>query len=224
MQPMREHPANKGMMHAMRDLPVALKVLVVDDQSLMCEMMAAALEGDGGFVVDIALTSEQALELVEANGAYDVVLLDYHIPGMDYLDALQCLTKAKAGAVVMFSGVANWLMVERSIAAGARGFIPKTLPLKSLANILRLVADGEVYLPASFAKRGAESDSENLGLKPREKYVLGYLCEGLQNKEIGRQVGIDETIVKMDVKSICRKLGARNRTQAVIEAKKRGLY
>jgi DNA-binding NarL/FixJ family response regulator len=62
-----------------------------------------------------------------------------------------------------------------------------------------------------------------MSLKARERHVLAFLCEGLQNKEIGREVGIDEVIVKMDVKSICRKLGVRNRTEAAIAARKLGL-
>jgi DNA-binding NarL/FixJ family response regulator len=106
---------------------------------------------------------------------------------------------------------------------GANGFIPKTLPLKTVAHALRFIAAGEVYVPADVLLRMRTRDDGGLGLKPREMRVLGFLNEGMQNKEIGREIGVEETIVKMDVKSICRKLGVRNRTQAVLAARKHGV-
>jgi two-component system, NarL family, nitrate/nitrite response regulator NarL len=95
--------------------------------------------------------------------------------------------------------------------------------MKTLVHAIRFIADGEVYLPYEYMKRLSNEDVDELGLKPRERQVLAYLCEGMQNKEIGREVGIEEVIVKMDVKSICRKLEVRNRTEAVLEARKRGI-
>jgi len=198
-----------------------LRILVVDDHLLVAETVVAALMQDHGFHVDTAPDLDAALKAVRGAGRYDVVLLDYDIPGMEPLEAMRLLIEANDGHVALFSGIVGRIMVERAIDAGAAGFIPKTLPLRTLGHAIRFIADGEVYLPAEYIRRaGAESD---LGLKPREMQVLACLCEGLQNKEIGRQLGLNEVIVKMDVKAICRKLGARNRTQAVIAAQKQGL-
>lgn len=201
----------------------ALSVLVVDDHLLVAETVVSALAVEQGFRVDTAPDVETALAAVERAGRYDAVLLDYDVPGMDALVGLRRLIEANGGRVALFSGVINWVMVERAIDQGAAGFIPKTLPLKTLGHAVRFIADGEVYLPVDYVRRMNKGEDAGLGLKPREMKVLSFLCEGLQNKEIGRALGMEEVIVKMDVKSICRKLGARNRTQAVIAAKKHGI-
>ncbi len=200
-----------------------VRVLVVDDHTLVAETVVAALASENGMSIATAKDIESAEGLIQTTGRFDVILLDYDLPDTRALEGLERVMKANSGNVALFSGVANWSVVERALAQGAQGFIPKTLPLKTVAHALRFIADGEVYVPADFALRMGKGDGAGLGLKPREMKVLGFLNEGLQNKEIGREVGIEETIVKMDVKSICRKLGARNRTQAVLAARKLGL-
>lgn len=202
----------------------SLKVLVVDDHLLVAETVVVALAAEHGFGVATAPDVDTAVMAVKKEGGYDAVLLDYDVPGMDSLEGMRRLIEANDGRVALFSGVINWAMVERAIDEGAAGFIPKTLPLKTLGHAVRFIADGEVYLPADYLRRVGKGEDGGFGLKPREMRVLALLCEGLQNKEIGRELGIEEVIVKMDVKSICRKFGARNRTQAVIAARRHGLF
>ena len=201
----------------------AISVLIVDDHVLISQTLQSGLEAEGGFDVDSVSDIKSATNQIAARGTYDVVLLDYQLPGVQGLQGLRQLVEANQHGVVLFSGVAGWSIVERAIAQGASGFIPKTSPLKTLVHALKFVADGESYLPAEYMRRALTPGGANFGLKPREMQVLAYLCEGLQNKEIGREVGIEEMIVKMDVKSVCRKLGVRNRTEALIEARRHGL-
>lgn len=201
----------------------SLRVLIVDDHLLMAETIMAVLTADHGCVVDHALDVASALDRVEQAGRYDVILLDYDVPGMDSLEGMRRLIEANGGNVALFSGVVNWIVVDRAIDQGAAGFIPKTLPLKTLVHAIRFIADGETYMPMEYMRRMSRAEESGFGLKPREMKVLSLLCEGLQNKEIGRELGMDEVIVKMDVKSICRKLDARNRTQAVIAAQRHGI-
>lgn len=198
----------------------AIRALVVDDHTLVAETVVAALSSESGISVETAADIGAAEAMIGERGRYDVILLDYDLPGTQALDGLERIMTANAGGVALFSGVANWTVVERALALGASGFIPKTLPLRTVAHAMRFIADGEVYVPAEYVMRMSRSDAAGLGLKPREMKVLGFLNEGMPNKEIGRQVGVEETIVKMDVKSICRKLGVRNRTQAVLAARK----
>lgn len=201
----------------------ALRALVVDDHVLLVETVIAALKAEFGFEVDAAGEVDAALEMIARQGAFDVILLDYDVPGMNALEGLRRLKEANGGRVVLFSGVVNRTTVDLALDQGASGFIPKTLPLRTLGHALRLIADGEVFLPAEFIRRAGADEAAHLGLKPRELKVLALLCEGMQNKEIGRELAIEEVIVKMDVKSICRKLDVRNRTQAVIAALRLGI-
>jgi two-component system nitrate/nitrite response regulator NarL len=205
------------------ELQKTMRVLLVDDHTLLVETVIATLRADFDFTVDAAGDVDIAVEMVSRHGYFDAILLDYDVPGMNALEGLRTLVEANHGRVVLFSGVANRTTVELALEQGASGFIPKTLPLRTLGHAIRLIADRGSFLPAEFIRRANADDASHLKLKPRELRVLALLCEGLQNKEIGRTLGLDEVIVKMDVKSICRKLDVRNRTQAVIAALKQGL-
>lgn len=206
------------------NLADALRVLLVDDHLLLIETVTASLVAKYGFHVTAAMDVDSALAEVRKGERFDVILLDYDVPGMDSLAGLRRLIDANKGGVALFSGVANWTVVERAMEKGASGFVPKTLPLKILGHAIRFIADGETYLPGDYVRRASTENESVYRLKPREFKVLALLCEGKQNKEIGRELGMDEVIVKMDVKSICRKLDARNRTQAVIIARDSGLF
>ena len=203
---------------------MTLRVLIVDDHTLVSETLIAALKVQDGMEGLAVRSIDDACDEISRNGHYDAVLLDYDVPGMDNLNGLQRLLETNGGKVALFSGVAGWAIVERAIDAGALGFIPKTSSIKTVGHAISFIADGELYLPSDLMLRRSRDDQSELGLKPRENRVLALLCEGMPNKEIGRIVGIEETTVKMDVKSICRKLGVQNRTQAVITALKKGLH
>lgn len=200
-----------------------VRVLIVDDHTLLAETLSTMLSRIPDLEVEYVSGVAGALKRIEDDGRFGVVLLDYDLPGVKSLSGLRSLIDANGGNVVLFSGVANWTVVDRAIEEGASGFIPKTTHLKILVHAIRIIADGEVYLPADYMRQASRDAGESMGLKPREFKVLTYLAQGLQNKEIGRELGIEETIVKMDVKSISRKVNASNRTQAVLNALKLGL-
>lgn len=202
----------------------AVRVLVVDDHCLILEVLQHALGAEKNLDVDIAISCDDAVEKIESAGRFDVILLDYQLPGVLGLDALRNLTEKNGGNVALFSGAAGWAVIKNALDQGACGFIPKSTSLKTLSHAIQFIAGGEIYLPYDYIQQMTIDFGEEKILKQREKYILAFLCEGLQNKEIAREVGVSEVIVKMDVKSICKKLGVRNRTQAVIEAKKRGIF
>ncbi|TQM89894.1 response regulator [Roseinatronobacter monicus] len=206
------------------DSSEVLKILLVDDHFLVCDTLSGALCLENGLHAESVSSVDAAYNRIGEAGRFDIILLDYEVPGMDGLNGMRRLISANEGSVALFSGVANWTVVEQAIGAGACGYIPKTLPLRTLKHALRIIAEGELYLPGEFMYRTPNAEAADIGLKPREMRVLGFLCEGMPNKEIGKNIGVEETIVKMDVKSICRKLGVRNRTQAVISAMKRGVF
>lgn len=203
----------------------AISVLLMDDHSLITDLVSKFLSVDGGFRIDCVGDLSAGLDRIRAAGHYDVVLLDVILPGLSGLQQVLEVIEANAkGTVVLFSGAISQSYVEKAVRAGARGFIPKTLPLKALTSVIRLVASGQSFVPADFINppEGAQA-AERGQLSQLETTVLQLLAQGLANKEIAFRLGISEASVKMHVRAICRKLGARNRTHAVILYKSQGL-
>jgi DNA-binding NarL/FixJ family response regulator len=168
---------------------------------------------------------DAALNAFREEGPFDIVILDYQMPGMDGLAGLQKMV-ALAGdrPVAIITGNATRNLMNQSLDAGAAGIISKSLPMRSLANSIRFIHSGETYMPLHLMqdepkKRAVESGP----LSRREMTVLGHLGEGRKNKEIASTLGLSEGTVKMHVMSICRKLEATNRTQAVVIARDMGL-
>lgn len=199
---------------------VAVRVLIADDHELVRDLVAGFLAAQEGTQVTTAGSLDRALELVRAAGGYDIVLLDLAMPGMSGLDGLRRMLAANAGGrVVMFSGLARRETVAEGLEMGAAGFIPKDLPARSLVNAIRFVLSGETYLPSSYLSDGPDPGAESgTGLTPKERAVLRGIRSGWMNKQIAHQMGLSEVTVKMHVRSICRKLNARNRTHAAIIA------
>jgi DNA-binding NarL/FixJ family response regulator len=173
--------------------------------------------------VESVTSIDAALGRIAGSGRFDVVLLDYSMPGGDGLAGLRHVIAANGKGVAVFSGVATPVVIERALAEGAMGFIPKTLPLKSLESAVRMIAQGEVFVPYNYVLQVMGKEEPTTNLKPRERQVLQLVCEGAQNKEIAFKLKLSEVIVKADVKSLCRKLGVRNRTEAAMMARNEGL-
>lgn len=205
-----------------------IDVLIIDDHFLLSETLAAGLRADGSCVAHIASDVESGMGMIVNKGRYDVVLLDYQLPGVLGLQALRQMIEINQGGVALFSGVAGWSIAQAAIEHGASGFIPKTIPIRTLVHAINFIADGETYLPSEYLRRLSGGNfpgtDAGLGLRPREMRVLAHLCEGLQNKEIMRELAVSEVLIKMDVKSICKKLNVRNRTEAALAARRLGIF
>lgn len=203
-----------------------ITVLVVDDHTLTCELTCSYLQIDGGFQCAHADTVERAIDLIQKTGPFDIVLLDLEMPGMNGMSGIErFISLTKPGHVILFSGSARIEVALRAIEAGAKGFIPKTLPVKSLCNAVRFVAAGETYLPQAFALAFAkpERKKRSTTISTAEKDVLKGICKGQTNKDIARELGLSEITVKMHVRSICSKLSVSNRTQIAMTAIAQGL-
>ena len=200
-----------------------MRILVVDDHLLLAETVVLALSKNGEIDVEAVSGIDDALKRIAESGRFEVILLDYSMPGGDGLAGLRHVIAANGKGVAVFSGVATPAVIERALAEGAMGFIPKTLPLKSLESAVRMIAQGEVFVPYNYVLQVMGKDEPTTNLKPRERQVLQLVCEGAQNKEIAFKLKLSEVIVKADVKSICRKLGVRNRTEAAMMARNEGL-
>ena len=203
-----------------------MKILFADDHDLVHDVMAAFLSATGDFEVVTSRDLDGALAELRQRKDFELVVLDFSMPGMNGLAGLQRTIAAAHGIpVALISGTAPRPVVERALDMGAAGFLPKTLAARSLANALRFMAAGERYLPLDMArpKGPAPSAANGPSLSAREAQVLASLCGGRSNKEIAAELGLREPTVKLHVKLLCRKLEARNRTHAVIVARELGI-
>lgn len=164
----------------------------------------------------------EALDLISSTGAFDLALVDYNMPGMEGLMGLRKIMAANAGRpVALISGSMSVELAEQALEAGAAGFVPKTLGSKSLVAAVRCMMGGEIFAPLSLIPKPVTAE-EGL-LSPRELDVLRGIGLGKSNKEIARDHDLQEVTVKLHVKTMSRKLGAKNRTHAAMIARDRKL-
>jgi two-component system, NarL family, nitrate/nitrite response regulator NarL len=203
-----------------------MRILLADDHELVRETIASFLRQDPDVTVDLGRDLPSAVDLARQKPGYDLILLDYMMPGMNGLAGLTTM-KAVAGdtPVAILSGSAPNVVAQQALTAGAAGFLPKSMSTKSLLAAVRFMAAGEIYSPVAL-----RSENEVLpqglaaaNLTPREIDVLKRLCQGLANKEIARDLDLQEVTVKLHVKTLYRKIGAKNRTHAAMLAREAGL-
>ena len=199
-----------------------MRILLADDHDLVRETIAMFVASEGMDEVTGVSSVDEALDAVTKTGPFDLILLDYNMPGMHGLNGLsQVITANGDKPVALLSGEAPPHVVNAAIEAGAAGFVPKTLGAKSMISAIRFMSLGEVYVPFDYMQKAGSPEIE--GLTQRESQVLAGLSEGKSNKEIARDLALQEVTIKLHVKTLCRKLGAKNRTQAAMIAKDRNL-
>lgn len=198
----------------------SIRVLIADDHQLIRDMVGAFLLAQKNFSVMHADSYDNVSIVLLENDPFDVVLLDVQMPGMDGIRCIEKLvTEFPHTSFVVFSGSASNLYVQEALKVGAKGYIPKTIPFKSLLNTIMLVASGEIFVPSTFVVNDRpESSACKFDISEIELRVLRMVCAGMANKEIAREMGKTEVLIKMHMRGICKKLGAKNRTQAAIIA------
>lgn len=204
-----------------------MRALIADDHGLLRDTLEHFLRQEAGIDPVGVGDLPSALEAIERDGPFDLVVLDVAMPGMNGLEGLRrALEMPGARAVAAMSGNVSRDLAERVLELGAAGFLPKTLPARTLANALRFMALGERYAPLDLMTAGEGPPQHPMAarLSPRELQVLEGLCRGKANKEIARDLDVMEPTVKLHVKTLYRKLGVTNRTQAAVVAKESGLF
>lgn len=204
-----------------------MHILIADDHDLLRDTLVMYLEGQGDFTTSSAANLAEAHRLIDSDAAFDLILLDFNMPGMNGLAGLrQTIARTTGCPVALLSGEASRQVVEQALESGAAGFIPKSLPAKSLVNAVKFMAMGERYAPFDYMTARDRVPNHPLAekLTSRELQVLKGLTEGKSNKEIARDLNISEPTIKLHMKTLYRKLEAGNRTQAALIAREAGLF
>jgi len=201
-----------------------MRLLIADDHDLVRDALRSHIERvTPGTEVLGAGSVDEALSILNHGMTIDLLLLDLRMPGMNGLDGLVRLVATHPEVkVALISGDAGPEDVRAALARGAVGFLPKTLPIDELIEAVEQMVSGEIFLPEGAADLPPETHSPQ-GFTRREREVLDFLLKGFSNKEIARALELEEVTVKLHVRGLCRKLGAKNRTQAAMRAVELGL-
>jgi DNA-binding NarL/FixJ family response regulator len=214
---------------------VTVKVLVVDDEPMVCAHLRTILgSADDLEVVDEAHDGAAAVEAVLRNRP-DVVLMDLRMPGVDGLTAIERINQLRDPPVVVALTTFDAdQYVLRALRAGAGGFLVKSTPPEDLIGLVRVAAEGNMVLSPVAARRlvAASADQQAARqraralvepLTERETEVLACLGEGLSNAQIAARLYLSEATVKSYVSRMLDKLGCANRTQAGLLAHDAGI-
>lgn len=217
------------------------EVLIADDHPLFREALKFAVSQAllGAQIVE-ADSVDSLFAALEAHGQLELLLLDLSMPGAQGFSALvQARAHYPTVPVIVISAREDRDIIERTLAHGAAGFVPKSSPIAAIADALRVVLQGGVWMPAKtgggIVKERASGDravldsaeadaASRLGLlTPQQFRVLAMVSAGLINKQIGAELGVSEATVKAHMTAIMQKLGVTNRTQAVLLAQRLAL-
>lgn len=199
-----------------------LRVLLADGQRLTLDLLSMYLAAQGALVTQ-ACGFDGAMAALRPPATQDVLLADLDLPGMGGTAGLRRLVRAAGAPVAVLVPQAHPGPARDILDAGAAGLLPRSMTARGIAAALRLVQAGERYLPPDMALPHPPAGAP-FGLSPRERDVLALLAEGRPNKGIAAAMRLAEPTVKMHVTAICRKLGAANRTQAAVTARRAGLF
>lgn len=217
-----------------------IRVCLVDDQRLMRDGLRTLLELEEDLqVVGEAEDGAAALQLFEALRP-DVVLMDIRMPVMDGVEATrQLLARWPEARVIILTTFDDDAYIFDGLRAGALGYLLKDVSGQELAEAIRKVAQGGALIEpsvarkvlAEFSRLGAaqpagppRTDKPIEPLSAREREILGWICKGLTNKEIGLQLSLSEGTIKNYTSTIFQKLNVQDRTQAAMKARELGLY
>jgi DNA-binding NarL/FixJ family response regulator len=205
-----------------------IRVLVADDHAMFREMLKIALPRTG----DIEVVGEAGDGQELANVLYrihpDVVLLDYKMPYVrDFAALVRDLRREYAETeIVVLSGFASEDIAVRAAEGGARGYVLKSTRLSGVADAIRAVAGGGIWIDPELPRRvfdvfqrAAGSGTQATGLADltrREREVLASVAEGISNQEIAQKLCISEQTVKTHLTRIFAKLAVRNRLAAAL--------
>lgn len=204
----------------MTDSPPSLRLLLVDDHLIVRRGLASLLNDEPDLeVVAEAASGEEAIAMATETKP-DVIVLDLRLRDMSGIEVAKELRGFK---ILMLSSFMQEEDVRRAFEAGISGYVSKDKNSDDLLTAIREIGLGHQYLPPEISLLLAKSEW-SAHLTERELEIIQWIARGRANKEIGEILSLSENTVKNHVKSILSKLNAKDRTHAVTEALKRGLF
>lgn len=193
-----------------------MKILIVDDHQLFTAGLQILLQElcPGAIIT----TADSIGKVVCETGGYDLILLDFYMPGCNGLEGLSRVRlHCPAVPIVIISSDLDANTIRSCIDHGAMGFVAKSSRPAVLLKAMTAILAGETYLPAyCFTDLQYSSTAvPALQLSPRQKEVLARVVLGKPNKIIARELGISDQTVKSHVMAVLAALGVKNRTEAV---------
>lgn len=205
-----------------------MKILVIDDHVLVREGLRQVLRTvDTNVEVFLAGTCAQGFSIALEHPDLDLVLLDYHLPDMNGLDALGIFAKRHPDIpVLILSGSSSPKIMHQVLQAGAAGYATKTSVSEELLRAVECVLRGDIYMPPTSAQIFDQDypapTISSTPLSPKQEQVLCELLAGRSNPDIARLLSISDETVKSHMSAILRHFNVQNRTQAVVVATRCG--
>ncbi|MET0311482.1 MAG: response regulator transcription factor [Burkholderiaceae bacterium] len=202
-------------------------LLICDDHPpIRTALRLLAREAAGGCDVTEAGGARELIHALESRRPYDLLTLDMQLPGPSGLELLgQVKSLRPELPVMMLSADESPASVSAALAAGASSYLFKSCSESVLFEALKAAAQSRVTLPESFAgvRHAQAAAQDTLGVSTRQREVLHCLLRGMSAKQIARALDISEGTVKSHTVAVFRALGVSSRTQAVVEAHRRGI-
>lgn len=205
-----------------------MKILVIDDHVLVREGLKQVLRTlEDNVEVFLVGTCTEGFSIALEHPDLDLVLLDYHLPDMNGLDALHVFARRHPDVpVLVLSGSSNAQIMHQVLQAGAAGYSTKTSVSEELLGAVRCVLAGNIYMPPTSAQTFdmdyPAATSAPAPLSPKQEQVLCELLAGRTNPDIARLLSVSEETVKSHMAAILRHFNVQNRTQAVVAATRCG--
>ena len=206
-----------------------MKVILVDDHALFRDGFALLLQQhEPNVQCHIGSSFDDALILLQTHSDADILLLDLNMPGMRGVPSVQEVQQKHPDVpVIILTAEESRSQMEMLLATGAAGYIPKSSSALVMISAIRLVMAGGVYVPPQLLgggpPRNAAGPDGAAHLTERQRQVLRLLAAGKSNKIICRELNLGEGTIKVHLSAIYRALNVTNRTEAAMEAQRRGL-
>ncbi len=205
------------------NLRVPIRVLVVEDHHVVRQGLVALLNvADGLEVVGEAADGVEAIAQFRSHHP-DITLLDLRLPRIGGVDVIQRIrAEAPQARIIVLTTYEGDEDIYRALKAGAKAYLLKGMTSETLIATIRAVHMGRSHIPPAIAERLAERMGTE-DLTPREFDVLEQIVHGRSNKEIATELDVSEATVKTHINSLLGKLGVSDRTQAAMDAIRRGI-